>query len=608
MIVALVGQPNSGKSTIFAAISGVNVRTGNFPGTTVSYTEAEVLHRGRRIKIVDLPGVYSLHAGDVAERVTLEYLLNEKVDVVVNVIDASVLSRSLELTIELAELQIPMLIVLNMMDEARRKGLEINTSCIEEAFGVPVVETIAHRGIGLNKLLDKILEARVPKLPRYSSEVEEVFAKFGISKRDLVLSLSESEFGRELAKFGDPEEVMSDERHKLAMRIFERCARVTRRMTDWREKVDALLLHPVPGYVIMAIIFLLMLGTAFFAGDLLSSTIVEPLEEFGEFFDGEDIVSTILRGVWDGVIGVLGIVVPYMLPLLLILGLLDDIGYLARAAFLLDRLFHVMGLHGKAAVSFILGYGCSVPAVMSTRILENPFDRVRAAILVPLIPCSARSVVILALVAGLFGPIYAIALYAFNVLVVALAGTLLTRIVGGESYGLAMEIPSLKVPSLRVVWFKVLATLREFTFNAAPLIIVGSVIFSLLSAAGVEGAINMMLRPVTGILGLPAVLGFTLIFGILRKELALLMTLEALKIDARELQKILEILSPCQIITYVVFLTLYVPCLSTIAVMLREIGARNTALAVAFSFLIALLTALTVRILCQAPLLWNVVP
>jgi len=597
MIVALVGQPNCGKSTIFSAIAGIAVRTGNFPGTTVSYSEAEVIHKGRKIRVVDLPGTYSLHATDAAEKVTLEYLLSKKVDVIVNVIDASVLSRSLELTIELAELRIPMVIVLNMMDEARRKGVIIDSKCLEKVFEVPVIETVAHRGIGLETLLEKLLEARIPKIPRYSREVEGILAKWEgkAGRRELVLSLHSEgfeEFKQDISKLGDPFEVLSDERHKLAMRIFESCAKVTERQRDWRDYVDSFLLHPVYGFVVMFFVFLTMLSVAFFVGSLISE-IFEPLAEI-EFGDG--LYGAILNGIWQGFVGIVGIVVPYMLPLLLILGFLEDTGYLARAAFLLDRFFHAFGLHGKAAAQFLLGYGCSVPAVMATRILEDPLDRLKAAILVPMIPCSARSVIILSVIAGIFGPAYALAFYLLNLAIVAVAGIMLMKLLGSMGYGLVMEVPSFKVPSLRIIWLKIAVIVKEFILYASPIIILGSALFSILSFYQIDSVFNDALSPLTSLLGLPAALGFTLIFGILRKELALLMTFQALSVtQASELS---AMLTKCQIMTYVLFLTLYVPCLSTLAVMVKELGVKNTIFAVAFNLLVATSASLLFRLLC----------
>jgi ferrous iron transport protein B len=631
MRIALVGQPNSGKSTIFNYIAGYRVRTANFPGVTVTYHESDVMYRGERITIVDLPGIYSLYTGDVAEEEARRYLLSGSVDVIINVVDASVLSRSLELTLELAELRIPMVVCLNMMDEARRKGLEIDVGTLEKILGVPVVPCIGNRGVGIQEMLNRVREARTPVCIRFDEDIERAIGYvaerlpedivMGTRRLTAILLLqgdrdalkAAGDEMRELVERAaralteahgrDIGYIISSQRHAIAMDLFERAVRVKRKPSvSVRERLDRYLLHPVYGYIILALTFMAMLWVAFFVGDLLSGLIIGPLEGAGEvYLQGDDPMYIVLRGVYEGFIGGVGIVIPYMIPLLAVLGFLEDVGYLSRAAYLLDRLFHRMGLHGKAAGPFLLGYGCTVPAIMATRILESPWDRLRAAILVPMVPCSARSVVILALIGGIFGPWVAMAFYAVNITVVYMVGAFLHSFSKGPSLGLVMEMPDLKMPSALSVAKKTYYVVYEFLLFAWPIIIAGSVVLEAMAYAGLNDGINYVLSPLTVlVLGLPASLGITIVFGIFRKELALLMMAAALGISGDVASGVSGMMSPGQIFTFVTFITFYIPCFSTVVVLWKELGRRKTSLVVLINIGVAIALSLGVRLVFTA--------
>lgn len=603
MKVVLIGQPNSGKSTIFNFLAGFKVRTGNFPGVTVKYYESEIVYRGDKITLVDLPGIYSLYAMDPAEEVARDYLLKENIDVIVNVVDASVLSRSLEFTIELMELGKPMILCLNMMDEAEKKGLQINDKKLSEILGIPVVKCIASRGYGLDRLMECVYDAKIPKKVEYQKDVEEIIdelEKICGNRLKVILYLEGifdckegEEFKKKLEEMHgcDCSTVMSSQRHALAMHIFESCVKVGKKKISRREKIDSIIMHPVLGYIILFIIFTLFLSTAFYIGDILSSLIVDPLEGLVVF--PESIVGSFLNGLWGGVVGALGIVVPYLIPLLLILSFLDDVGYMARAAYLLDNLFHKIGLHGKAAGPFLMGYGCTVPAIMATRILDER-DRVKAAILLPMIPCSARSVIILAVIGGIFGTHFALLMYFINILVVFLVGGVLAKLTKRESPGMVMEMPDLKIPSAKIIWKKTYFVIYEFFREAFPLLVLGSGVFGILEFIGITSYINSILSPyVAGVLGLPPVLGVTLIFGILRKELALYMTLDALNVSYPA--ALAQVMSTSQILTFVLFITFYIPCLSTIVVMGREFNWKIVGASIAVSIFVATIIGFAVR-------------
>jgi ferrous iron transport protein B len=259
-------------------------------------------------------------------------------------------------------------------------------------------------------------------------------------------------------------------------------------------------------------------------------------------------------------------------------------------AFLMDNLMHRLGLHGKSIIPLILGYGCSVPAVMATRILESPRDRLVVSFLTILIPCAARTVIIFALVAYAIGPYWALGVYFFNLLVIAFLGRLSTLVLKEVSPGLLMEIPEYRLPTWGNVWRKTWRSLKDFIVVAWPILIVGSTFLSLLKYYGLQAYVNDVLYPITGILGLPAAVGTTLIFGILRKELSLVMLAAAL--GTTDIQ---AVLTQAQLLTFTVFVLFYIPCAATIAALGREVGWKGAALAVIGSLTLALGLGLLTR-------------
>jgi ferrous iron transport protein B len=292
----------------------------------------------------------------------------------------------------------------------------------------------------------------------------------------------------------------------------------------------------------------------------------------------------------QGISGGLAIALPYLVPFLFGLGLLEDIGYLPRIAFLMDGLMHRLGLHGKAIVPFILGYGCNVPSVMSMRILEEKQDRFLAAALAVLVPCSARLAVVFGLVAFYLGPLYALAIYLFNIFVIALMGRLLTRLLPEETPGLILEMPVYRIPTFKTIFGKAWFRVREFLVEAWPLLIAGSVALAILTYFNISPFLNWVFRPVTWILGLPAKTGVPLIFGVLRKELSLIMLRQALGSA-----DFAAVLTPLQMLTFTVFVVFYIPCLPTLATLRRELGTRPMLLIALLTVIVALVAALFVR-------------
>ncbi len=634
--IALVGQPNCGKSTLFNALVGLKAQTSNLPGTTVQYTKSRMNYRGRIFDIIDLPGTYSLSSQDMAEHETLKYLLTEEVDLIVNVMDATLLSRSLELTLQLMELGKPMVIALNMMDEAKSKGIEIDVKKLQQTLGIPVIPTVAVHGKGLKDLFETILDVlkkeKAPefyrcsriveeKIHRLTKEVEKVLDEnIKIPPRLIAIKLLENDdyfvdlmkaypqildladkFRRELEDLmGAPApDVIHAERHNLSMRIAEKVTKVrhsVRKNLD--DKIDTIVMHPVLGYVILGVVFFFFFYLIFKIG--------APLEEFftGPFDRLLDIVHQrvsseflrfVLEGLIQGIAGGIGIVLPYFIPLVFLLSFLEDLGYLPRVAFLLDGLMHKIGLHGKSVIPLILGYGCSVPAIAATRILDNERDRIISALLVPLVPCAARITVIFALVAYFLGPWWALFFFIFNIFVVAFLGRILNGFFKTPSYGLLMEIPSYKLPSLKITFDKTWLQVKNFIYLAWPLLIAGSVVLGIIQYLNIDSLINTVFSPlVHTLLGLPREVGTTLIFGVLRKELTLVMLAQAL---GAEMGRLNEVLTREQIVVFTMFVTFYIPCISTIGIIWREYGKKIMLYSILLGLVVATLTGLIFRII-----------
>ena len=635
--IALIGQPNCGKSTIFNYFSGYKAMVSNFPGTTVKYTVSQVVFQGEEVTCVDLPGVYSLTSIDPAELESRNYLLAGKADVILNVIDASHLNRSLELTLELMSLERPLVVALNMMDEADRKGIRIDAAKLSEMLGVPVVPTIAATGRGLTELLETGVKAGHsgvrPAQIMFSRDIEEEIAELSdrlepdhirelnLPWRFMLVKLLEDdpflmeEVGRrhpncvalvrnhqkilEESHGRPPEIVISSERHALTVNIFEAVAKVTpSQKPTWRDRLDKVATHKFWGYVLLIAILTLFFQVVFRLGQTTENFLVAYLDQaqkLGGVWLGKETLAyyLLVEGVFMGIFGGVAVVMPYLVPFLMGLALLEDSGYLPRVAFLMDNLMHLMGLHGKSIIPFILGFGCSVPAVMATRILETPRDRLVVSLLAVLIPCSARSVIIFALVAYALGPYWALGVYLFNLLVIGILGRISTMLLPEVSPGLLMEIPEYRPPNWRNVLRKSWYSLKDFIVVAWPILIIGSLVLALLKYYGFDGEVNQVLRPLTGLLGLPLEVGTTLIFGIMRKELSLIMLGEALGTT-----NITSVLSLAQLLTFTIFVLFYVPCASTIAALSRELGWKQAGLAVVISLGLALILGVLTRAGC----------
>lgn len=559
MRIALIGLPNCGKSTLFNQVAGYKAETGNFSGTTVTFTESRVRVQGEVIDLVDLPGTYTLESGSPAELEAARYLSSREVDVIINVVDSTQLASALSLTLELGELNKPMILAMNMIDEAARLGLQIDSDGFAKFLNLPVLPLVASKGRGVKGLFTKAVEL--------------------------------GRFGRAAAQ---PVQLHSMDRHAKAVSLAREYVHQGERRVIWRDRLDNILLHPFWGYAIMLFVLFLFFQAVYGIGKIteppLLSIFARLTEDVLVPFSAGSFLSQVILGIFQGITAGVAIVLPYLLPFLLGLGVLEDIGYLPRVAFLMDAFMHRIGLHGKAIVPFILGYGCNVPAVMSTRTLEEPRDRYIAAALAVLVPCAARLAVVFGLVAFYVGPIIAFVLFLLNLFIIALTGRILSNLMPEDTPGLIMEMPSYRIPALKNVLGKSWFRIREFVVEAWPVLIAGSAVLAVLNYFNISYLFNWLVRPITWLVGLPSEVGVPLIFGILRKELSLVMLSQALGTADFNLA-----LSAEQMLVYATFVMFYLPCLATLSVLRRELGTRDMLTISALTVVVALLASLLIR-------------
>ena len=616
LIIALAGNANVGKSVIFNHLTGLHQHIGNWPGKTVERAEGTLHFKGYTIDIVDLPGIYSLSTYSLEELVSRKYIAVERPDLVINVVDASVLERNLFFTLQLMELETPMIIALNQLDIAKKKGIEIDTEKLEKLLGVPVIPTIAPKGVGIFELLEKAVEVaekgqttkRVEV--RYGDEVEEKIARFiemteGIQflypRRYVAVKLLEGdeEIAREVARLAPQtltaarklaneiedlhghacSTVITSERYEVAGRIARQVQKLVPPVKPTaEERLHNLTTHRIAGYPIMILSLLLVFYFIFtfgnYASDLLSNAFkgLQPL--FAGVFGTGTAGNLVWGGIMEGLIAGVTVALPYIVPFYLVLYFLEDSGYLSRIAFLMDNVMHKIGLHGKAFIPMLLGYGCNVPGCLGCRIMETQRERLLAAFVTTLVPCAARTVIILGLVGRFIGIQWALMLYVLDLFVIFGLGRLAFRVLPGEPSALIMEMASYRAPQMKTVlketWFR----LAEFIKIAFPLIIVGSLAIKAADLAGLLNPIANLLSPVTVVwLGLPAVTGITLIFGVLRKELSLIMLAALLGLGTTT--NFAQVLTPVQMVVFTLVAMFYVPCIATISALVREFGSKK---------------------------------
>jgi ferrous iron transport protein B len=614
LTIALAGNANVGKSVIFNQLTGSNQIIGNWPGKTVDRAEGILRFEGYEIKVIDLPGIYSFSTFSMEELVSRDYIALEKPDVVINVLDASVLERNLFFTLQLLEMQAPLVLCLNQIDVAKKKGMIIDKEKLQQTLGVPVVFAVATHGEGLYELAHEAINVAThnpkPKHLKYRKDLEERIWKIKqlIEKENLQLQYPSRWLAIKLLE-GDAEitkiiaekskivvdvatmmaqelsaacqepcfSVIASERYALASSIAASALQQSEVKSTFSDKLEWLTTHRVLGYFTSAGVIAGLLLWTFFVGNGLSSlissglSVIKPVDP--ALSASQPILSIILNGVWGGFNAGLTLIIPFVIPFYLLLAIVEDSGILTRVAFMMDSAMHKIGLHGKALIPIILGYGCNVPAIHACKIMETRRERLLAAFAITFAPCSARTIVLFGMVGLFVGIQWALLLYVVDIAIIFVLGRVAMKAVPGKSTGLIMEMSSFKMPSLKVVAKQTWTRTKSIIYVVFPIYIVGSALIQALYVFNVLTPISDAISPLTvWWLGLPVAAGILLILGIVRKELILLGAVAIFGTTNLALY-----FSPVQLVVMALVAMLYIPCISTVAILGKEFGWKAAA-------------------------------
>jgi ferrous iron transport protein B len=620
LTLALAGNASVGKSTIFNQLTGLTQETGNWGGKTVDIRKGTLSHHDFQIDIVDLPGIYSFATYSPEEKVTHEYILVNHPDIIINVIDATSLERNLFFTLQMKEMGVPIVIALNYTDIAKKRHINLDTNLLSELLSSPVINTIAIKGIGVHELIDASLEIiDQPENPnnilKYGPEVEGRIDKLvrtlnrttlDFPSRWAAIQLLEGEkipftneneqiseltaYARELATeitsiHGENiSTVIAAERYALAVSIANRVNIRSEQVKQPSNVLDNIMLHPVFGYFLFIATMAVILIFISLFGGWMTNVITELFNAIAP-----TISSSFIDILWNGgAIGfcaALSVALGFILPFFFILSWLSESGYLPRIAFLMDRPCHMLGLHGVASIPMIMALGCNVPACLACRVMNNKRDRLIATFLTTMVPCSARTAVVLGLVGAFVGWYWAVGLLIFQFIFIFIIGRILNKMIPSTSPGIIMEIPEYRLPSLKIVWQQAWFKFKDFLIIGLPLIVIGSMVIESLRVFNWLDYVTDILTPITvAWLGLPAFTGVLLIFGILRKEATL-----ALLISFAGGAAIASVITPLQMIVFTIVIMLYIPCISTIAVLVKETGVKTTTVMVLAEIVLAII-------------------
>ncbi|TFG55470.1 MAG: ferrous iron transport protein B [Methanomassiliicoccus sp.] len=610
MEIVLVGNPNVGKSVVFNSLTGVGAISSNYPGTTVEYLKAEVLMGGKKVTVVDLPGLYSLTAGTEDQMVAARMLHSSRPDCVLVVADATRLEPSLVLIFQLLELGYPVLVAMNLMAVARKRG-ELDIKALSSILGVPIVPTVAVTGEGMEELVkalvncesrpsdfrvsyDSHIEAYLEVMKRGLGEISLKYAPRGASIKLLegdenftegvpkelpqqVRRLRE-EFRKEHKE--DLEVHINRDRYGEAGRIISEIVHPRPQPRTRGQKLSDLTMRPATGIPIMFGVLIGVLLTIILLGSWLEGMLLTLYGDLiGNFFIdlgnaiGGDIGPALASGLNLSIQAILAIVIPYILLFYLILALLEDSGYLPRVVVLLDSVMHKIGLHGQAIIPMLVGMGCNVPAILATRVIESRREKlILATIIIMAVPCSAQMAVIIGTVGKYGGLVYVAAILLILLGLVLLLGLLLHRALKFEPTSLMVEIPDLSVPRSRNVITKTWMRVKEFFLVAFPILLVGSIVLELLSAYGIlQSLVDPLSFFTVGFLGLPAIIIIALIFGVLRKEMSF-----QLLIVLFGTADLASVMTVEQLFVFALIMATFMPCMSALAVMIREYGLKDS--------------------------------
>ena len=661
--IAMGGNPNAGKTTIFNCLTGIRQRVGNYPGVTVEKTEGTFSHLDHEITAIDLPGTYSLTAHSADELVTRNYVIEEHPDIVVDIVDSANLERNLYLAVQFMELGVPLILVFNKNDVAETRGLSVNAKMLSDLFNVAVVETVAHRGTGIDVLKDAIVDLassssfRCPTVVRYGREIENEIEQLGPmierlptwrrlhNSRWLAVKLLENdeEVKRKMAEtpddtagvlsaaqaasdrisrhFGDPTEiVIADQRYGF---ISGACQEAVKSSSEVRhsmsDRIDEIVTNRVLGIPIFLMMMYLLFKTTF--------TLGAPAMEWIEL--GVAALGRAVSGMWpagsesalrslfvDGIIAGVGGVVMFLPNILLLfaaIAILEDSGYMARGVFIMDRLMHRIGLHGKSFIPVMVGFGCTVPAILATRTLESRRNRLATMLVLPLISCSARFPIYALFIPAFFPENWRarilMILYLTGIILAALMAKLLrVTILKGETPPFVMELPPYRLPTFRGIMGHTWERGRMFVRKAGTVIVLASIILwgltnypkpqaeklagldaraarSLSLSSSIAGRVGMALEPAMRHIGFDwqtttAMIGAFAAKEIFVAQLGIVYSLGGeVDEESESLRRILQReYTPLQAFCIMLFCLISIPCVATIAATRAESGGWRWAI------------------------------
>jgi ferrous iron transport protein B len=625
LLVALAGQPNVGKSTVFNILTGLSQHVGNWPGKTVEKKEGIHVSSDVEMRIVDLPGTYSLTAFSEEERAAREFIINDRPDVIVLVVNASALERSLYLLSELLLLSAPVIVAVNMMDVAEGQGIHVDVATLQRSLGLPVVSIIATKNRGIKELIPLIIDASQgkiefsPRMPDVSQDHRQIYVRLLELVRNHVPPLYTDRWVATKLMEGDPEiagllqgllpEGSWNEVQSLLIEHEDALRAVVGGRYDWIEmvtrvvvsrfkrgqvlvtdRIDHLLTRPILGIPlllgILALVFVLTYKVGFPVQKQLESLMSLIARLAGTAMTGAP--HWLSELMINGVIGGAGSVLTFF-PILLIffvcLTFLEDVGYMARAAFVMDRFMHIVGLHGKSFLPLCLGFGCNVPSVLGARIVESRRARLLTIFLSPFVPCTARLAVLTFVCAAVFGArgsLVSWILLTVNIMVLGISGLVISRVfMKNEPMPFIMELPLYHKPDPRTIIIVVWNRTLSFIKRAGTVILLASVAIWLLSnipGGHIESSVLAWLGQLVEPIGRPMGLGWremvALISSLVAKENSVATLAVLYGVGQEGLREVLpKVMGQASALAFLAVLMLFVPCAATVAVMKQEMGS-----------------------------------
>lgn len=652
LTIALAGNPNCGKTSLFNLLTKSRQHIGNWPGVTVEKKEGTLKFKGESYKVIDLPGTYSLGAYSEDEIVARNYILKDKPDVVINVVDATNLERNLYLTTQLIEMGANVVIALNMIDQAEALNIEIDTNKLSKRLGVPIIKTSALKNRGIEELIETSIHSKKNQklininygedieneIKNLSSLLETYKNKLEFPVNWTALKLLENdeyikdkikqlnapsifnkleESNKTIEKNIGFEADMSivDKRYSFISSITEDVIKKpSEKQVTTTEKIDKIVTNKYLGIPIFALImyclyeltFIIGAGIQEWFGDLIAKAGVIVSEWFSNMGAPELLVGFIDKGLFGGVGAVLSFL-PLIMVMYFLLGLLEDSGYMARAAYVMDRLMRGLGLHGKTFVSMIVSVGCNVPGIMSTRTLENKKDRMIAILINPFISCGARMPIYAVFVEAFFPThqgLVLFSLYVLGIIVALISGKIFSKtLFKGESSYFVMELPAYRMPSIKNVFLLMWEKAGAFFKKAGMIIFPMMIVLWALSVLplGVEpnsehsilGMIGSFVAPLFVLAGYGTwQAGVSLITGILAKE-SVVSTMGMVYAGVEEgealINVIQQVFTPLSAVSFLVMTLLYTPCLAALGAIKRETNSMKwTIFSAVYTFVIAL--------------------